>query len=631
MTASKAVQLDAGPRELRAGPLRAWWTNGELRYLRVGGAEVVRRIFVAVRDSAWGTIPGKVTGAVIQARCDGFTITYEVRHVRGDIDFAWRGTIAAFATDPGAVAVEFEMVGVPLSTFLTNRTGVSVLHPIREVAGCACRIEHSDGTVEASRFPRSVEPCQPFRSIRAMEYDAGGAAVRLGFDGEVFETEDQRNWADGSYKTYCRPLDLPFPYPLTKGQRVRQGVTVRIEAKHEGAASSGRDSVRVGGLVGQLPRLGVAVPAGQERRLTSDDQNRRWLKALNFAHLRADVFLTLGSDREVAMETLARVADDVGVTLELALHVASGAGLEMLPRLAGRYGARVSRWLVYEEGSLVTPAECAASVRELLRGTGLIRPIVGGGTGGNFAELNRNRPAAGSLDVVTYPICPQVHATDDWSLVENLEAFGDMVRTARAFVGTECGINVAPLMLHRRPDPFAKGMSGGTEPVLPDPRQKGLFGAAWTLGAIAQLAAAGADFVTCYDAIGPFGVMDAGVVFPLYHVLADIGAFSGAAVLNVSGIDRPGLAVLAMRKQNRTRVMIANLTDREREVDVHVTSLGHSAAVRRLNERALDAATRGPENHLGADGEHIPSMSGLLVVALAPWEVATVDFEGGDA
>ena len=36
-------------------------------------------------------------------------------------------------------------------------------------------------------------------------------------EGDTFEMEDQRNWTDASYKTYVRPLALPWPYTLAGG------------------------------------------------------------------------------------------------------------------------------------------------------------------------------------------------------------------------------------------------------------------------------------------------------------------------------------------------------------------------------------------------------------------------------
>ena len=39
--------------------------------------------------------------------------------------------------------------------------------------------------------------------------------------GDVFEIEDQRNWTDGSFKTYSTPLSLPFPVPVEAWTRMR--------------------------------------------------------------------------------------------------------------------------------------------------------------------------------------------------------------------------------------------------------------------------------------------------------------------------------------------------------------------------------------------------------------------------
>ena len=42
---------------LRAGPLSLFYDNGDLRYIRLGEYEVIRRIYAAVRDRNWRTIP----------------------------------------------------------------------------------------------------------------------------------------------------------------------------------------------------------------------------------------------------------------------------------------------------------------------------------------------------------------------------------------------------------------------------------------------------------------------------------------------------------------------------------------------------------------------------------------------
>ncbi len=43
-------------RVLRAGPLTMLYENGDLRYIRLGEHEIVRRLYVAVRDRNWGTV-----------------------------------------------------------------------------------------------------------------------------------------------------------------------------------------------------------------------------------------------------------------------------------------------------------------------------------------------------------------------------------------------------------------------------------------------------------------------------------------------------------------------------------------------------------------------------------------------
>ena len=66
-------------------------------------------------------------------------------------------------------------------------------------------------------------------------------------EGDTFEMEDQRNWTDASYKTYVRPLALPWPYTLAKGTVIEQAV--RLSVHGTPAARARRDSavvVRIG-------------------------------------------------------------------------------------------------------------------------------------------------------------------------------------------------------------------------------------------------------------------------------------------------------------------------------------------------------------------------------------------------
>ena len=46
--------------------------------------------------------------------------------------------------------------------------------------------------------------------------------------GDIFEMEDQRNWSDASFKTYCTPLALPFPVEIDAGTAVTQEVCISL-------------------------------------------------------------------------------------------------------------------------------------------------------------------------------------------------------------------------------------------------------------------------------------------------------------------------------------------------------------------------------------------------------------------
>src|SRR5205085_10970629 len=84
-TTSCAVKLcgteqpDVVGRVLRAGPLSVELDNGNLRYLRVGGVEVLRALAFLVRDENWGTFVPSLTDLVVDQRADGFSVGYRAR------------------------------------------------------------------------------------------------------------------------------------------------------------------------------------------------------------------------------------------------------------------------------------------------------------------------------------------------------------------------------------------------------------------------------------------------------------------------------------------------------------------------------------------------------------------------
>ena len=65
-------------RSFRAGPLTFEYEGGELRYVRLGDREVIRRLYVAVRDHDWGTVPGWIVREYFEAGPDRVSIHFEM-------------------------------------------------------------------------------------------------------------------------------------------------------------------------------------------------------------------------------------------------------------------------------------------------------------------------------------------------------------------------------------------------------------------------------------------------------------------------------------------------------------------------------------------------------------------------
>ena len=224
-------------RTLSAGGLTAALDAGKLRWIRYGGTEALRGLAFVVRGSGWETYAPEISNLEIEEGADGFRVGYDARIESPDGVLAYRADIVADGERSLVFAVEFE----PETEFRTSRTGFVALHPVEGVAGEACSITHSDGTVEETAFPGLIMPLQPFFDISAMRHRVSpGVWLTCRFEGaDPWETEDQRNWTDASYKTYYRPLALPYPYPLAAGERLRQVATLTFE----GSARHGGDHV----------------------------------------------------------------------------------------------------------------------------------------------------------------------------------------------------------------------------------------------------------------------------------------------------------------------------------------------------------------------------------------------------
>ncbi len=673
-------QLEALPerRLLRAGPLTLFFEAGALRQVRLSvpepalgelvdpaelaelgelgelgeladpgehaDREVLRGIYVAVRDRHWRTVPGVLALFHLEAGEEHFELRFDSEHRRGEVHFWWHGAIRG----QGDGTLEFHMDGEARSTFLRNRIGLCVLHPLTECVGRACRVEHVNGASEHGEFPEFIAPHQPFLDVRAISHEVGPdlwAEVR--FEGDTFEMEDHRNWADAAFKTYGTPLRLPHPVEIQEGTKVRQWVTLRLKGNVPATpsplasvalASLARRTVRLrvaDQACAPLPLIGLGMPShGQP--LSARELKR--LKALHLCHLRLD--LTPGrEDCRVKLAHAAAEAGRLGVPIEGALFLSEDAveELEEMPQVLSNGRSAICRWLVFDAKTRLTTPALAAAVRGVLGVHDRSVPI-GGGTDADFVALNRNPPPP-ALELVSYPIHPQAHARDNDTLVENLAAQAETVKSARRLAGGR-PLVISPVTLRRR---YPRGGADiepepGEPPDPVDVRQMSLFGAGWTLGSLKYLAESGVHSVTYYETTGWRGVLETeqgspmpevfrsipGAVFPLYHVLADVGEFAGGEVLPVASSEPLRAVGFAFRREGRMRVLLANFTPRRTQVELHGLPL--QVHVRPLDEEnnAMEAMVE-PERFRRRPGpeEHAPG--GRLELELLPYAVVRLD------
>ncbi|MBM3236570.1 hypothetical protein FJZ31_09760 [Candidatus Poribacteria bacterium] len=679
--------------ELRAGPLLIVFEpgGGFLRYIRVvapvlsnattnrsvddhkgnemGNQEILRSIYVAVRDRNWGTIPPRVSNLTSETIADSFYLTFDVECKERDIDFFWRGTV----TGDRQGTITFTMDGIARSTFLRNRIGFCVLHPIRECAGQPCIIEKVDGAVERGIFPYYISPHQPFMDIRAISHEVvPGLLAEVRFEGEIFEMEDQRNWTDASFKTYCTPLSLPFPAEVKEGTTIVQSVTLTLKGEipaatprvQVGPSPDYRDEIiltvaEVARLQetqsGSLPHIGLGM-ASHGRPLNGRELER--LKALNLSHLRVDLNLSELSYKDILKQAVVE-ANALGVSLEVALFLSDATEEELsaFVKELQKVKPRVSAWLIFHLAEKSTTEQWVRIVRRYLSNYAPEAKI-GAGTNVYFTELNRSRPpnppyppllkgGKGGLDLVCYSINPQVHAFDNTSLVENLAAQAETTKSARQFVGN-LPLAVTPVTLKPRFNPSAIGPQPELNPdELPsqvDVRQMSLFGAVWALGSVKYLSESGVYSVTYYETSGWQGVMETehgsplpekfrslpGSVFPLYHVLADVGEFAGGAVIPITSSAPLLVDGLAVRKDGKIRVMLANFTSQRQQITIHPTAsavglFSANIRVRRLDETNAEYAMLSPEEFRAYAGESMVTSGGFVKLDILPYGVVRMD------
>jgi hypothetical protein len=569
-------------RRLKAGPLSAELIAGNLRNIRFHGVEVLRAISFVVRDKDWGTYAPVLHDLAVEEGEGRFAVGYRAECTgAGGERLVYRGRIEGRPT-----GLVFAGEAVPEGDFLTNRCGFTVLHPIVGLAGTEVEVEHVDGRRVAARLPDLIDPAQPFKDMRAITHIvAPGVRATCRMEGDAFEMEDQRNWSDASYKTYVRPLALPWPYKLPAGAPVRQRVTLDIAAEGAVAPTPQNDApvtLALGATRGRLPLFGLVIAPDQAAatRGAADELAHIAPQTLLFhvdptaghgpAELAAFAKLAAAPGGECVLEYVVPCARPLDEEFsDLARQVAA-AGLRLDALAVSPAVDRRST----PPGSVWPPCPPLEEVYEAAR-RAFPALRLGGGMLSYFTELNRKRPPVARLDYVTHCTCPIVHDADDRAVMQSLEALPFILRSARAFIGADMPYRIGPSTIGMRHNPYgARVMPNPERRRMPmaerDPRQDGLFAAAWMVGMAARLAEAGVESFIGAALTGPFGLLAEGAPGrrrPVFHAARWLAALGGAPAIRVTSDDPARVLALAGATQAGDRVLLAaNLTPQEQAV-----------------------------------------------------------------
>lgn len=498
---------------LEAGPLHAALEGGRLHSVRWHGVQILRGISAPVRDSDWGTLPEVETGREIQRDADGCRVLRRYRFEGGT------GQLIASLDAGGVLSVDWHLTA---SADLTvNRAGLCVLHPLVGTEGARLDVTHPDGRNETASFPQTVSPVQPVRNIAGLRHDLQGVSVSISFEGEVFEMEDQRNWSDASYKTYCRPLSLPFPFTVGAGEELHQRVVVTLTGTPR--APGGAEAVPANVVMPEIllavePGWQGPVPPGCGRlaRFGAADWDQAELAQLADAPFDAEFVVPRGEDPAEHLGGWARRL----AALRLApRHVVA------LPEPYLKSHQPDGPW---PDGP--RPSECVAAARAAFPGA-----RIGAGMLTHFAELNRCPPADGEGDYITHGNSAIVHAADDLSVLQTLEALPSIFGSARV-LGCGRGYRLGLVSIALRSNPYGSGLQPNPDRrkrtmTDTDPRQGSDFAAAYALAATALAAQSGAEAICLAAPAGPFALAG-----PLEAAISALASLTGREA--TVGVDR---------------------------------------------------------------------------------------------
>ncbi|MDK4701835.1 hypothetical protein PH562_06235 [Rhizobium sp. CNPSo 4062] len=543
-------ERETSPVRLTAGRLTADFKDGNLRSICYDGIEVLRAVSYLVRDRDWGTYAPVIEDLQIDQGDNAFFVSYLARCSGPEnTELAINVQIRA----EGGEGLTFEAEALSATGFETNRCGFCILHPIMGLAGTPVSVEHVDGSRESTHFPDLIEPWQPFKDMRAITHGVmANVTAECRMEGDTFEMEDQRNWSDASYKTYVRPLALPWPYRIPAGEPMRQRIILTIgdmrrlpPASTYGSEERSAVRLNAGIRSGIMPSIGLVVTPEEANATLAE---RECLAEIAPQELLFHFDPDAGHGADAFKRFAAVAALHTGKsTLEIALPC------RQAPLAEAR---QIADWMragsFKPDAIMISPSvdrqstppgskwpECPP-LEEVYAAAHAAFPDVriGGGMLSYFTELNRKRVPAGTLDFITHCTNPIVHAADDLSVMQTLEALPFITRSVRAIYGDK-PYRIGPSTIPMRQNPYGSRTmdnphGGRIAMANTDPRHNARFGEAFAWGYAARVLDAALECLTLSALTGSFGLIAgenepsaAGAKRPLFNTIATLSRLAG--------------------------------------------------------------------------------------------------------
>ena len=562
------TQLPERLKHIAVGPLSLSLDGGNIRYIGFNGVEVLRAVSFLVRDPKWGTYGLELKRLKIKHSAKTFSIFYHGICAGEEGRFEFDARIEGHSTG----RLVFSAKGSSDKDFPTNRVGFVVLHPLEGFVGKRIVLEHTDGQITNLKIPREISADQPAFNLRAITHrPVPGLKIRVEMLGDAYEMEDQRNWGDASFKTYVRPLSKPRPFVIAAHEIVEQSVAIELS----GHAKRVKFEKRKGGLEIKLlntkfPKLSLGLDpedaeatqqnAAQLLELCVRDVVVRFDTRIHAAARMRNIATCLATfgvqtHFEIIVPGLNPTQELLKFKAALKVHKIDPASIVVSPQRDLK--TRPSRHLPKGETSQADIAKIAHAH--------FPDALIGGGTFALFTEFNRNPPSSDGIDFITHATCGIVHAADDVSVMETLSSLGDIARSVRKLVPDK-PYRISPSAIGMRHNPY--GVATASNPQRQrltlsrvDPRQSGLFAAAWAVGYLAAMIRNKVEMAGIAHGIGDFGVIEAsGALRPIYHVLRGAALGAGKRALAFSSLS--SLTAAFGYQDGASRILwVANLTE----------------------------------------------------------------------